>query len=105
MFENTVAVAGGVGKTDAATAAVVLAEGVAGDETGLLGVEEPEPDVLVSAVDAGLLCEVDLLALVLPPQPAKYIADTNIEPIRILRVITLFIQDLLSGVNREYRAI
>jgi hypothetical protein len=101
MFENTVAVAGGVGKTDAATPAVVLGEAVV--VTELLGVEEPEPDVLVSAVDAELFCEEDLPAL--PPQPTKYVADANIKPIRILRPTTLFIQDLLSGVNREYRAI
>ncbi|MGA2991700.1 MAG: hypothetical protein ABSD88_14590 [Candidatus Korobacteraceae bacterium] len=88
MFENTVAFAGGVGSTDAAAPAVA-------------------PDVGASVDDTGLLCEEEFPALVLPPQPAKYIDDANIKPTRILRTTTLLIQDLPRSpyVNREYGAI
>ena len=52
MFENTVAVAGGVGRVDAAAAEVAPVA----DEAGSLGLEELGLGVAACVAVAGLLC-------------------------------------------------
>ena len=68
MFENTVAVAGGVGRTDAAAVEVAAeAVGIEPEATvGSLRFEELGADVTACAAVDELFC-----ALGLPPQPAR----------------------------------
>jgi hypothetical protein len=74
MLENTVAVAGGVGRTDAGAPEIV--------PTVVAG--EAVPDVVEAA---GLLA--DAFALEPAPQPAKYIDDANITPATMFRTTAL----------------
>jgi hypothetical protein len=88
MFANTVAVAGGVGRVDAA--APVVAEDAVGDETDEL--EELGLDVAACADVAELFCAPGL-----PPQPTKYVAVANTNPTRMLLNIALLNKNLLTG--------